>query len=263
MNAIDKTSVRLKAEGRIGLMTHVVVGYPSLLETLKIARVMAEAGADFIELQIPFSDPMADGPTIMKACEASLAGGTRVQDAFAVAMALCKKISAPLLLMAYYNTVFKYGVRRFCRDARRAGISGLIVPDMSLEEEVREHFSAHAKKNNLLVIRVVAPASTEARLRKNSAVAEGFVYCSARQGITGAKRELAPDLADYLKTVRRIFAVPVAVGFGISKPEHVKKLSRYADIAVVGSAIIDIINRSNPRTLVSNVRRFVIALKKG
>ena len=262
MNPIDLKLAEIKKRKRVGLMTHVVVGYPDLDTTIALVKTMAEAGADFVELQIPFSDPLADGSTIMLACEKSLARGTRVRDAFTVAKKLSGEVTVPLLFMAYYNTVFKYGVSKFCKDSALAGISGLIVPDMPLEEEVYEHLSEHAKENGLYLIRVVAPVSTEARLRKNARVAEGFVYCSARQGITGAKKELAPDLADYLKKARNFLSVPLAVGFGISKTEHVRQIAKYADIAVVGSAVIDVINSSSSRLLLRNVGIFVKSLRE-
>jgi len=261
MNPIDLKLAEIKKRNRIGIMTHVVVGYPNLKKTVELVKVMSESGADFVELQIPFSDPLADGPTITVACEKSLAQGTRVSDAFTVARKLSGEVTTPLLFMAYYNTVFKYGVSKFCKNAARSGISGLIIPDMSLEEEKREHLSRYAKENGLYLIRVVAPVSTEARLRKNARVAGGFVYCSARQGTTGVRKELSSGLSDYIRTVRRFFDVPLAVGFGISKREQVEQISRHADIAVVGSAIIDVINKSTPELAAENVRRLTRSLR--
>lgn len=261
MNAIDKKLAEIKKRKSVGLMTHVVVGYPNLDMTVSLVKTMAEAGADMVELQIPFSDPIADGPTIMKACEKVLAQGVKVKDAFVVAKKLSRVVDIPLLFMAYYNTVFKYGVSKFCKDAGSVGISGLIVPDIPLEEEDCERLAAHSKKNGLHLIRVVSPASTESRLRKNAIVAEGFVYCSARQGITGARKTLAPELVGYLKKARTFFNVPLAVGFGISKPEHLKKLVSHVDIAVVGSAIIDAIQKSASKSVLENVRRFMVALR--
>ncbi len=243
------------------LMTHVVVGHPSLEETIKIVKVMAENGADLIELQIPFSDPLADGPTIMKACEKSLENGTKVQDAFKIMKSLSSQVSIPLIFMAYFNTVFKYGTEKFCQDARRAGAYGLIVPDMTIDEENEEHFLSTCKKYNLANIQVVSPASTDERLRKNAKVANGFVYCTAHQGITGAKDKLDSDIAAYLKKVRKFFSIPIAVGFGISKKEHIQQLSPYADIAVVGSAIIDIINHSNTNKVEQNIRNFLTSIR--
>src|SRR5258708_27751991 len=168
MNNIEQKLVELKKQKRIGLMTHVVIGYPSLEETNSLVKAMVESGADFVELQIPFSDPLADGPTIMRACEESLRNGTKVSDAFAVMKVLSQEVSIPLLFMAYYNTVFTYGVQKFCRDAKEVGASGLIVPDMPIEEEKNEHFFKYCKKYNLHNIQVISPASTDDRLRKNA-----------------------------------------------------------------------------------------------
>lgn len=260
MNLIDRQFEKIRREKRMGLMTHVVVGYPSLEATEEVVKVMAENGADFVEMQIPFSDPLADGPTIMKASEEALRNGTRVGDAFALMRKLSAEVGIPLLFMGYYNTVFKYGTERFCKDARRAGASGLIVPDIPLEEEKYEHFIKSAKKNDLYAIRVVSPASTIERLEKNAAVAEGFVYCMARQGITGAKNDLDPELVNYLERVKRVFDVPVAVGFGISKREHVQALQGHADVAIVGSAVIDVIGKSKRGEIGRNVRDFIKSL---
>lgn len=257
MNLIDKQLEKIKREKRIGLMTHVVVGYPSLEATEEVVRVMAENGADFVELQIPFSDPLADGPTIMKASEEALRNGTKVKDAFTLMRKLSAQVNIPLLFMSYYNIVFKYGTEKFCKDTRSAGASGLIVPDIPLEEEGEEHFIENARKNDLYAIRVVSPASTIERLKKNAEVAEGFVYCMARQGITGAKKDLDPELVNYLERVKQVFDVPVAVGFGISKREHIEALRAHADVAIVGSAVIDVICKSRKNEVGRNVGDFI------
>lgn len=239
------------------LMTHVVIGYPSLEDTVKIVKTMAENGADLIELQIPFSDPLADGPTIMKACEKSLANGTKVKDAFKIMGLLSSQLSIPLLFMAYYNTVFKIGAEKFCKDAKAAGAYGLIVPDMPIDEEGEEHFLFYCRKYNLHNIQVISPASTEQRLKKNANVASGFIYCTAHQGITGVKNQLDPTISAYLRKARKIFSVPIAVGFGISKKDHLKQLAPYADIAVIGSAIIDVINRSKENEIEKEIKNFL------
>ena len=257
MNLIDKQLAIIKQEKRLGLMTHVVVGYPSLYLTESLAKVMEDAKADFIELQIPFSDPLADGPTIMRACEKALENGTKVKDAFDLASRLSKKVKIPLLFMAYFNTVFKYGTANFCLDAKKAGISGLIVPDMPIEEEKEEHFMKYCLEAGLYHIRVISPSSTAKRLKKNADVAKGFVYCTARQGITGAKKDLDPEIASFLKNVRNYFNIPVAVGFGISSKERIKQIKPYADIAIIGSAIIDIIDDSTPHNLDQKVKVFL------
>ena len=188
---------------KIKLMTHVVIGYPTLNDTIKLVKTMAENGVDFIELQIPFSDPLADGSIIMRACEKSLENGTKVADAFMVMKKLSSQVAIPLLFMAYYNNVFKYGVEKFCRDAEDAGAYGLIVPDMAIDEESEEHFLENCKKYSLHNIQVISPASTDDRLEKNDEVANGFVYCTARQGITGTQDQLHPDLISYLKKSKK------------------------------------------------------------
>lgn len=245
----------------IKLMTHVVVGYPSLDETVEIVKTMAEKGVDLVELQIPFSDPLADGPTIMRACEKSLENGTKVKDTFVVMKQLSNQVSIPLLFMSYYNIVFKYGVEKFCQDAKNSGAYGLIVPDMPIDEENEEHFFSSCKKYNLHNIQVISPTSTEDRLKKNTKVANGFVYFTAHQGITGAKDELDPNLSLYLAKMRRFFKIPIAVGFGISKKNHLDMLSKYADIAVIGSAIINIINSSNTRNRQNKIKDFLDSLR--
>ena len=261
MNLIDQKLEQIKKDKKIGLMTHVVVGYPSVTETVEIVKTMEKAGVDFVELQIPFSDPLADGPTIMRACEVSLVNGTKVKDAFVVMKELSSKVSIPLLFMSYYNIVFRYGVEKFCHDAKNAGASGLIVPDITIEEERYEHFYHFAKKYDLYTIQVVSPASTEDRLKKNAAIARGFVYCTARQGITGAKRDLDPAIRSYLKKVKKYFSIPAAVGFGISTKEHVALLRNEADIAIVGSAIIDVIAHASKEDRLKKITDFISSLK--
>ena len=261
MNKIDKKLGEIKSRKRIGLMTHVVVGYPSLDETVTIVKTMAENGVDFVELQIPFSDPLVDGTTIMKACEESLSNGTKVADAFKIMKKLSLVAEIPLLFMSYYNTVFQYGVEEFCKDAKETGASGLIVPDMPIDEEDQEHFYEFAKKYDLHTIQVISPASTNERLEKNTKIANGFVYCTARQGTTGAKTELDPTLVAYLNRVKQFVTTPIAVGFGISKKEHIQALQGIADIAVIGSAIIDIVAHSAIQNRTQKIADFISGLK--
>lgn len=253
-------------------MTHVVVGYPSLEGTVELVKTMAgyksaPGFADYIELQIPFSDPLADGPTIMHACEASLKNGTTVIDAFTVMTRLSKEVSVPLFFMAYYNTVYNYGVEKFICDAKQAGCKGLIVPDIPLEEEQNEHFYALCRKYNVPVIFVVSPITPDDRLQKISQEAllvssggNSFVYATARQGITGVQdsglkissfakaSEDTQELRKFLQRVHTYFTIPVAVGFGISTREQIELLQGYADIAVIGSALIDKMNRKEDVT---------------
>lgn len=241
-------------------MTHVVVGYPSLEETEELVLLMDKVGADYIEMQIPFSDPLADGPTIMRACEKSLENGTKVSDAFKLAKKLSAKVKTPLLFMAYFNTVFNYGITKFCADAKKAGISGLIIPDVPIEEDEGEEFNKTCEENQLFNIKVLSPASNEERIKLNSKVGTGFVYCTARQGITGTEKGFDLKVINYLKTVRKHFDIPIALGFGISKRAHIKQMEGLADMAVVGSAILDIVN-SEPKNYLNKVRDFLEDLR--
>jgi tryptophan synthase alpha subunit len=263
---IEQTDILLYHMKSIKLMTHVVIGYPSLVDTIELAKTMVAAGADMVELQIPFSDPLADGPTIMRACEKSLENGTKVKDALEVMRELSKLVSVPLLFMSYYNIIFRYGVEKFIKEAKKVGCYGLIVPDMPIDEEASEHFYAYCKKYNLHAIRVISPSSTIDRLQKNAEGASGFVYFTSRLGTTGASSALDPNLVKNLERVKKYFKIPVAVGFGISKKEHIKALEGnaghnaapgFADIAVVGSKIIDIIDSSVKEKKLRNVSRFI------
>ena len=257
MNKIDERVSLIRKEARIGLMTHLVFGYPSLTKTVSIAKAMEDAGADFIELQIPFSDPIADGPTIMHACEKSLKNGFRTRDAVRVVRQLSSQLNIPILLMGYYNTVFRYGVEKFCRDFKQAGASGLIVPDMPLDEERSEHYIASCNRNGLYNIRVLSPSSTRERILKNARVSGGFIYCTAVQGVTGTRRHIAVDLPNHLTRIKRYSKMPLAVGFGISSRSHVKTASKYADIVVVGSAIIKAMDADTTGTVEDRVSNLI------
>lgn len=261
MNKLDLKLSEIKRRGKMGLMVHTVIGYPSLDESFQIVKTIAENGADFIELQIPFSDPLADGPTIMKACEESLKNGTKVKDAFVLMKRASKAVDAPLFFMCYYNTVFKYGVEKFCKDSASVGASGLIVPDMPIDEEDEEHLFKICKKYGLYNIQVLSSFSPDSRLIINAKSANGFVYITSRRGTTGAKNDLDSQLGTNLKRIRKYFTIPIAVGFGISNKKQIDSLSKHADIAVVGSAVIDVINKSDEKSLLKNVGEFIKGLQ--
>lgn len=246
VNRIDERLAAYAAGQRKGLMTHVVVGYPSLASTSALIHAMDDAGADFIELQIPFSDPLADGPTIQSACETAIARGARVQGAFAIAAECATSVQAPLLFMAYANTVYRYGIESFCRDAAAAGISGLIVPDLPAEAASHEGYLDACCRHDLHNIVTLAPTSTDDRMAANAAVASGFVYCMSRQGVTGTHLGLAPDIREYLQRARGYLAVPMAVGFGISDRARLEQVLPYCDIATVGSALIERLASAEP-----------------
>jgi len=222
------------------LMTHVVIGYPSIDETVKTVETMANAGVDIIELQMPFSDPVADGPTIMHANDESLKNGTTTKDCLKIMGILSKKVDIPLLFMGYFNTIFNYGVEKFCEDSAKAGCQGLIVPDMPIDEEKYENFYKSARKNNLAVILVVSPLTNDKRLKDMKKYAQGFIYAMARTGITGKNTEFKNDFSKYIGRVKKIINLPIAVGFGIKEKSQVDFAHKYAEIAVIGSKLIEI-----------------------
>jgi len=260
MNRIDEQFIKIHREKRIGLMTHVIVGYPSIEETILLVRKMERENVDFVELQIPFSEPVADGPVVMNACEMALNNGVKVKDAFETAKILSSELKIPLLFMSYYNILFKYGTEKFCMDAKKAGISGLIIPDIPVEEEESEHFITFCRREGLKNIRVVSPSSTNERLKLNSKAGDGFVYCTARQGITGTQKDLDSQLKNFISRVRKYFKIPIVVGFGISNKERLNQIKAYADAAAIGSAIINIINYSTKKNLEENVASFLKSL---
>jgi tryptophan synthase alpha subunit len=260
MSKIQQRLEKIKKENRLGLMTHIVVGYPSLEESKKLVQVMDEVGVDFIELQIPFSDPMADGPTIMQANQVALENGTRVRDSFQLMSELSAETSSALIFMTYFNIVHHYGVERFCHDAAEAGASGLIVPDAPLDYEDQICFLKYARQYGLVPIPLLSPASTTGRIKKNAEVAEGFVYFVSRKGVTGVQTVLDPGLLEHLQELGKYFSIPIAVGFGMSQKEHIQSLKGYADIVVVGSAVLQRYEQAPKGQGVTAVREFLSEL---
>ncbi len=262
MNDIHKRYEKIKKENRMGLMTHVVLGYPDPSTTSDIVLAMIEEGVDFIELQIPFSDPFGDGPTIHNANTKSLAKGFHTEDAFSFVQDLYQKndIQIPLLFMTYYNVVFHYGIEKFCQKAEEAGIDGLIVPDYDFFAEEYDHFLEIAKKYNLVLINFVAPDTDVERLKRIETDAEGFVYCFARHGVTGVRENVEENLSSYLEKVTKVVSTPLAVGFGISEPEHIAAIKNHADIAIVGSAIVRSLEENGIKEVKKKVKSLVDAL---
>lgn len=232
------------------LMTHVVLGYPSLEESIELTLAMVDAGASIVELQLPFSDPMADGPSIMYANEVAVENGVSTKDCMKAMERLSKKVEVPLLFMSYYNLLYSYpaGLDAFLKDARQAGAEGLIVPDIS-PDCYRDDFFNKSIAQGLAPIPLVSPLTSRARMKKIARIhSEGFVYCVSTTGTTGAREDLPAGLKKYLAEVKQEFAQPRAVGFGISKPEHIKALKGSAEIAVVGSASIDLIKGESKKS---------------
>jgi tryptophan synthase alpha chain len=233
-----------RRDKEILLMTHLVLGYPSLAINREVIRQMVENGVDLIEMQIPFSEPVADGPMIVKANQDSLAAGTRVRDCLEFAAEITATYDIPFLFMTYYNILFKYGVERFFRQAVEIGVKGFIIPDLP-PEEGRE-FLALADKYDVAPILIYAPTSTEERMRELAGFARGFIYCVARRGVTGRQTDFTSDFEAYLSRCRKATGLPLAVGFGISTREDVHYLTGKADIAVIGTATIRLVEERGP-----------------
>lgn len=218
------------------LMTHIVMGAPDFDGSYEIVKQMVEAGVDLMELQIPFSEPMADGPVIMKANQTAIENGSSVSKCFEFAERVAADFSIPFLFMSYTNILFKYGMERFSGRMAAIGLKGAIVPDLP-PEEGKEYLAAMAK-NDLHPIYIFSPETSDERLAYLSGVASGFVYCLARKGVTGKETAFSKDLAAYLVRCRKATDLPLAVGFGVKDREDVAYLKGKVDIAVIGSQTI-------------------------
>ncbi len=250
-----------RERGRAALVTYVMGGDPDLATSEAAALACVEGGADLLELGMPFSDPIADGPTLQLAAERALASGTTVRDVLRLASALRRRTEIPIALMGYVNPVLALGEERFLAGAARAGVDAVILPDLPPEEagELGERARAHGVGTVFLL----APTSTPARRAAACAAATGFVYFVSVTGVTGARRSLPAGLAAQLAAVRRESPVPVVVGFGISSPAQARALGRLADGVVVGSAVVARVAAGGPRAArAGRVRRFVASLAR-
>ncbi len=234
-------------EKDILLMTHIVLGYPSLDVNREVIQQMVANGVDCIEMQIPFSEPMADGPVILKANQDSLAEGTTVEDSFQFAAEMAKTHDIPFLFMTYYNIIFKYGEEAFMKRAAEIGIKGFIVPD--LPPEMGKSFLATAKKYELSPILIYAPTSTDSRMNELAGHGTGFIYCVARRGVTGKKSEFDENFDEYLARCRAATKLPLAVGFGIQSKEDIEALKGKADMAVIGSRTIKLVEAEGAKAV--------------
>ncbi|MCL4338055.1 tryptophan synthase subunit alpha [Patescibacteria group bacterium] len=259
MNLIDLQIKKIKRNKQLGLMVHAVVGYPTQEKSEMLIRSLINRKVDFLELQIPFSDPIADGPTIVRASEKALKRGTNTDSVLELIGKLRGDIHIPVIIMAYYNSILSYGLVKFCRKAKKLNISGLIVPDMPPEEEDRERFIQTSFEYGLYPIRVVSPSSSKKRLEINTRYAKGFIYSVSHFGVTGSGVKIGNDLVGYINEVKKTVRLPIAVGFGIEKKEQVEKLNDIADIAVVGSAII----RNYEKGGLNRLKLFIKELKEG
>lgn len=236
-----ETYIREQRKKReILLMTHIVVGYPNLDDSFRLVESMVSAGVELMELQIPFSEPMADGPVIVKANQAALHSGVTVDKCLRFAEEVSKRFDIPFLFMTYTNLVYKRGVAEFAKLASSAGMRGLIIPDLPPEESA-EYVSA-LREQNLDPIFIFAPTSTPERLQTVAKSCSGFVYCVARKGVTGAHTTFSDEMLGYVARARQATDLPLAVGFGVKDRADVNVLRGHADIAVVGSQTIRVLD---------------------
>jgi tryptophan synthase alpha chain len=244
MNLRDDIQQRLRTKP-ILLMTHLVLGYPSLEVNHRVIRQMADEGVDCIELQIPFSEPMADGPVIMKANQDALRAGIRVEDCFAFAADIVREFpGVHFLFMTYYNIIFRYGEEAFIRRSEEAGIRGFIVPDLPPEEG--GSYLDLSRRYGTSPVMFFTPTSTDARMREVAGRGDGFVYCVARKGVTGHQTAMDAELSGYLDRCRQATDLPLAVGFGISSRQDIAMLEGRADMAIIGTATILLVDAQGP-----------------
>lgn len=244
---IEERFALIKEHGQKALVTYVTAGDPDLQTTGRLIAAMDQAGADIIELGIPFSDPSADGPVIQRASVRALRSGTNLAGILKLVAEVRSSVSAPLILMSYYNPILQYGLRDFCADAARSGVAGLIIPDLPAEEAgplVNEAAAA-----GLAVIPLVAPTSGRDRLPKVLAAARGFIYCVTVTGITGTRQDVTGEIERLSSQVRELTELPVVAGFGIATPEQAAAVAHHCDGVVVGSALVRLVEEQGESSL--------------
>ena len=243
------------------MIAFITAGDPNLSITEKLSLQFARLGVDILELGVPFSDPLADGPTIQAASGRALKNKINLTDVFKLVKKLRRKIELPIALLTYYNIIFRFGLNSFVKQAKLCGVDGVIVPDLPMEEA--KDLIKQAKKLRLATIFLLAPTSNLKRIRGISSRSSGFIYYVSLTGTTGARKILPRDLIAHIRQIKRITSKPVCVGFGISNPEQAKMISRMADGVIVGSAIIKVIEKNlRKKDLVPKVVKFVRGLRE-
>ena len=262
MNRIEKKFQELNRIGRTALVTYITAGDPCIDVTPDIVLKLEESGADIIELGVPFSDPMADGPVIQLASERSLKGGTNIKDVLDTVKSLRESTDIPIILFGYYNPFFSYGLEQFSKDASEAGADGILVVDLPPEEA--PEFKIHTDNAGLNLIFLLAPTSTHERVSLMAENASGFVYLVSVTGVTGVRTHMDDSLEPLCGEIKQATGLPVGVGFGISTPEQVENISAYADAVIVGSAIVRIIEThgSDRDILLEQLSQFVGSLSE-
>jgi tryptophan synthase alpha chain len=258
MNRIEQTFKRLKRRGQAALIPFIVAGDPDLKTTEALVIRMAESGAHIVELGVPYSDPLADGPTIQAASQRALQKGVNLEDIFGLAKRL-KDITCPLVLLTYFNPIFRHGLKAFAENCQRSGIEGVIIPDLPPEEA--RPWIEEARKLGVDAIFLAAPTSPPERIRLVSRLSRGFIYYVSITGVTGARGKLPEELKSAVGRIKEESKKPVAVGFGISTPDQAREVSRFADGVIVGSAVVKIVEDEGKNDgLVQRVGGFIASL---
>ena len=260
ISRIDQTFARLRADRKTGLVTYTTAGDPDLSRSANILRALDKAGADVLEVGVPFSDPLADGPVIQRATERALAAGGSLRTALKMVADVRPDLRAPVIIFSYANPLIRMGVETFAREAASAGVDGVLALDLPIEEahDFRETLAAAG----LDTIFLLSPTTTDTRIRRAAELGKGFLYGISRLGVTGARDKVASGAATLVKRIREQTSMPIALGFGISRPEHVVEVGQFADAAVVGSALVSLIAKeSGSPALVDRVEEYVRWLK--
>ena len=239
MSRLAETFQRLRDAGTPGLVTYITAGDPDLPRTEGILRALERGGADVVEVGIPFSDPLADGPVIQRATERALEARTTLLGVLALLRRMRAELRMPVVLFSYANPIFRVGAERFADLARDAGVDGVLVLDLPIEES--GEFRAILSARGIDTILLLSPTTSDERLRTAATLGSGFLYAISRLGVTGARSEIAEGAEAMVRRIRSVSALPVALGFGISKPEHVRQVGQWADAVVVGSALVNVI----------------------
>ena len=260
MGRIEDAFKKLKQQGRKGFIPFITAGDPDLTTTEELLVVLANSGATLIELGVPFSDPMADGPVIQRASERALKHGFSLQAILDTVARARKQIDIPIILFSYYNPLLQFGLRRVAKAVANAGLDGVLVTDLTPEES--GEFESELRANGLDMIFLVAPTSTDERLKLVAQRASGFIYAVSRAGVTGAQSAVSAEAEKLVNRMRQFSELPIAVGFGISNAEQVRDVNRYADAVVVGSAIVaEMEKRGGTPDLVEAIRKFSTGLQ--
>ncbi len=260
MNRLTRCFTALENQNSKALITFITAGDPDLAATERIIPILEDAGADIIELGMPFSDPMADGPTIQLSSERALASGTTLAKILETVRSVRKKTAIPIILMGYLNPIHAYGYERFAADATDAGVDGVLLVDMPPEES--GPFLKSANQHGLNVIFLLTPTSTDDRIAKVAELGRGFVYYVTVAGVTGARTSVSATLGEELERVRSVVSVPVAAGFGISTPEQAASVAAISDGVVVGSAIVKLFQQFSGTELEVELKSFIGSLKR-